>query len=215
MVRRTKAEALETRARIIDAAERVFLHKGVLSASLNDIATEAGVTRGAIYWHFKNKHDVFMAMVERGRLPFDMLSDQAEDPQEPDPLGKLEAFMVFVLRKVVTDPCHQRLVEIMFHKCEFSGENAQLLVRQQEKSRESCRRIGRMLANAVNRGQLPEHLDVCRASVWLHSQLTGVIMHWLLDPDSLDLALEADNIAGTTLCCLQHSHYLLQTPPAA
>ena len=72
MVRRTKSEALETRARILDAAEQVFLRKGVLSASLNDIASEAGVTRGAIYWHFKNKHDVFMAMVERGRLPFDI-----------------------------------------------------------------------------------------------------------------------------------------------
>ena len=38
MVRRTKAEAMETRTRILDAAEQVFHRKGVLSASLNDIA---------------------------------------------------------------------------------------------------------------------------------------------------------------------------------
>ncbi len=81
MVRRTKSEAMETRTQILDAAERVFQRDGVLSASLNDIATEAGVTRGAIYWHFKNKHDLFMAMVERGRLLFDILSEKAEDPE--------------------------------------------------------------------------------------------------------------------------------------
>ena len=69
MARRTKAEALETREQIIDAAERVFHKKGVSRSSLSDIAEEAGVTRGAIYWHFKNKHDIFVAMTERHRLP--------------------------------------------------------------------------------------------------------------------------------------------------
>src|SRR5690606_10590111 len=62
MARRTKAEAMETREQILDAAELVFHRKGVSCTSLNDIAAEAGVTRGAIYWHFKNKHDVFIAM---------------------------------------------------------------------------------------------------------------------------------------------------------
>lgn len=214
MVRRTKSEALETRARILDAAEQVFQCKGVLSASLNDIAIEAGVTRGAIYWHFKNKHDVFMAMVERGRLPFDMLSEKFEDPGEPDPLGKLCEFMVFILQRVVREPGQQRLVEIMFHKCEFSGENQCLLALQRDKTRESCARIGRMLANAVQRGQLPENLDVQRSSIWLHSQLTGIIMQWLLDPQALDLAEEAPGIVGTALCCLKASPHLLRTPAA-
>ena len=63
MVRRTKAEAMETRTRILDAAEQVFHRKGVLSASLNDIASEAGVTRGAIYWHFKNKEGLMAAVI--------------------------------------------------------------------------------------------------------------------------------------------------------
>ena len=111
MVRRTKAEALQTRAQILDAAEQVFHRKGVLSASLKDIASEAGVTRGAIYWHFKNKHDVFMAMVDRSRLPFDSLAERAEDASEPDPLGRLREFMVFLLQQAVCDPGQRRLFE--------------------------------------------------------------------------------------------------------
>ena len=87
MVRRTKAEAMETRTHILDAAEHVFHRKGVLSASLNDIACEAGVTRGAIYWHFKNKHDVFVAMADRRRLPFEALAQRAGADDEVDPVS--------------------------------------------------------------------------------------------------------------------------------
>lgn len=204
MVRRTKSEALETRTRILDAAEQVFLHKGVLSASLNDIASEAGVTRGAIYWHFKNKHDLFMAMVERGRLLFDILSEKAEAPDEPDPLGRLAEFLRFLLQKVVNDPGQRRIFEIMFHKCEFSGENLALLGLQRDKCRESSSRLGRVLRNAIQREQLPANLDVDRSVVWLHSQLTGMIMYWLLDPESVDLGEQACGFVDTCLYSLAH-----------
>ena len=205
MVRRTKSDALETRARIIDAAEQVFHRKGVLSASLNDIATEAGVTRGAIYWHFKNKHDVFTAMVERGRLLFDMMSEKAEDPAEPDPLGKLTEFMVYLLQVVVNDPAQQRIFYIMFHKCEFSGDNLALQKKQRDTCRQSSSRMGRVLDNAIRCRQLPDTLDVPRAVVWLHSQLTGMIMFWLLDPESVDLASEAEYFVGASVHGLQYS----------
>src|SRR5215468_10863238 len=68
MVRRTKEEALETRNRILDAAERIFEKRGVSRTSLQDIAEAAGVTRGAIYWHFKGKDELFAAMMERATM---------------------------------------------------------------------------------------------------------------------------------------------------
>ncbi|MED5388130.1 MAG: TetR family transcriptional regulator [Pseudomonadota bacterium] len=205
MVRRTKAEALQTRALILDAAEQVFHRKGVLSASLKDIASEAGVTRGAIYWHFKNKHDVFMAMVDRSRLPFDNLSERAEDASEPDPLGRLREFMVYLLQQAVRDSSQRRLFEIMFQKCEFSGDNLDLLVRQREVCREASGRLARTFRNAMDRGQLPDTLDISKAVTWLHSQLTGVIMFWLLDPEVLDLEHAAADFVDTCLFALRSS----------
>src|SRR3954470_16660398 len=65
MVRRTKEEALATRHSILDAAELLFEKRGVSRTSLQDIAEAAGVTRGAIYWHFQGKEDLFTAMMER------------------------------------------------------------------------------------------------------------------------------------------------------
>ena len=65
MARRTKQEAAATRAALLDAAEEVFLERGVSRASLEVISRRAGVTRGALYWHFRNKGDLFRAMLER------------------------------------------------------------------------------------------------------------------------------------------------------
>ena len=72
----------------LDAAERVFFEKGVSRTSLADIAQEAGVTRGAIYWHFANKGDLFTAMFDRSLLPLDELVEASLDTKEPDPLGR-------------------------------------------------------------------------------------------------------------------------------
>ena len=65
MARRTKGEALETRHRILDVAERVFSERGVTRTSLADVAKAAGVTRGAIYWHFADKADLFAGTAAR------------------------------------------------------------------------------------------------------------------------------------------------------
>ncbi len=77
MVRRTKEEALETRSRIIDAAEQVFYVKGVANASLEEIAAAAELTRGAIYWHFKDKAELFDAMMQCVVLPVEEMLERS------------------------------------------------------------------------------------------------------------------------------------------
>ena len=65
MGRRTKVEAAQTRQEIIDAARRVFHERGVSRTSMENVAQAAGVSRGAIYWHFENKAALFYAMREQ------------------------------------------------------------------------------------------------------------------------------------------------------
>ena len=64
MARRTKEEALETRNALLDAAELVFELRGVAGTALQEVAETAGVTRGAVYWHFRDKADLFNAMMD-------------------------------------------------------------------------------------------------------------------------------------------------------
>ncbi len=64
-MRRTKEEAEETKERIVKASVRVFAEQGFSGAESSDIATQAGVTRGAIYRHFKNKEALTAEQLQR------------------------------------------------------------------------------------------------------------------------------------------------------
>src|SRR5688572_21914104 len=122
MVRRTKEEALETRSRILDAAEKVFHEKGVAHAGLEDIASAAKVTRGAIYWHFKDKAELFDAMMQRVVLPAEEMLEQAGQGGLDDPLELLRRATVEVLTRTAKDARMQRVFEIAYHKCEYVGD---------------------------------------------------------------------------------------------
>lgn len=55
----------DTRTRILDAAARVFSQDGFNRASLERVAADAGLTKGAVYWHFAGKSDLYLALCDR------------------------------------------------------------------------------------------------------------------------------------------------------
>ena len=131
MARRTKEEALATRHRLLDAAELLFQSQGVSQTSLQQIAEHAGATRGAIYWHFKDKAALFNAMMERVTLPLEA-AGRIDDHPDRDPLDVIEGAMVGALRQVTTDPQVRRVFEVATHKVEYAGETAPLQRRHLE-----------------------------------------------------------------------------------
>lgn len=60
----------ETKSKLLASAKQEFIEKGYMSASLRNICKNAGVTTGALYFFFKDKEDVFAALVEE---PLNML----------------------------------------------------------------------------------------------------------------------------------------------
>jgi TetR/AcrR family transcriptional regulator, repressor of the mexAB-oprM multidrug resistance operon len=88
-MRRTKEEAEQTRQAILDAAEALFLTNGVARTSLEMIARECGVTRGAVYWHFQNKAHLFHEMLSQIRIPADELTERLRVDGEEDSLQRL------------------------------------------------------------------------------------------------------------------------------
>lgn len=75
--RRTQAERSETTTdELVTAARRLFAEKGFAATSIEEIVRDAGVTRGALYHHFKRKEDVFEAVLCREQQ---MLSKRLRD----------------------------------------------------------------------------------------------------------------------------------------
>lgn len=209
MARRTKQEALETRAQIIDAAELCFFQKGVSHTSLADIAKHAGVTRGAIYWHFENKDEIFDALLTRARTPFQHLENASRDNEEPDPLGRLRALLIEVFRQTERDPSARRINEIVFHKCEYTDRMCDLREHMRVLRRQSLDKLESALRNAMTKQQLPERLDIPMAAHCLQAQLIGILDTWLLRPEDYSLAERAEQLANSMLDTLKYSPALL------
>ena len=187
MVRRTKEEAQATRKLILDTAEVVFHERGVARTSLNEIAQAAGLTRGAIYWHFKDKADLFNAMMERVTLPLEQTAHRSDDASLDDPLAYMRAAFLHALHLTATDPQVRRVFEIATHKVEYVDELKGVRDRHLAIRDECLLHAQRGVTLAMRRGLLPRRIPARAAALGMHALIDGLIQNWMLDPDAFDL----------------------------
>jgi len=199
VARRTRKEALETRGRILDAAERVFSRRGVSRTSLDDVARAAGVTRGAIYWHFKDKADLFGAMLARVALPMEEMLQRTSEAAGDDPLAHVRGRSVAVLRKVTGDARARRVFDVVAHKCEYVDEMAAVRRRINGMRANCLAQLESGFRHAIRRGLLPASVEPRAAAVGLHALVDGLITNWLVDPKYFADARAAERIVDRYL----------------
>ena len=187
MARKTKAEAQLTKDAILDAAEETFREKGVSSTRLEDIAQRAGCTRGAVYWHFKNKVDVLLAMFDRVTLPlFDGIRLLAETPQE-NPFGAWRTHLSESMRKIENDRHQQNVCDILMNRCELTDDLQAL--DEMEAQRKNCfiETTARLLEQARAKGQIDASINVHSIARAIHATIHGLIHMRLRQPGQFKL----------------------------
>lgn len=188
MVRRTRADAAATREAILDAAELVFLERGVSRSSLEHIAQRAGVTRGAIYWHFKDKSDLFAAMLDRVRLPMSEIAEAyRQGTGRRDPLGMLRELCMLALAKLDESETYRNVYSILTNRCEFAGEVNPAFERQLEIDNENLLKVENDFREAQSLGQLKPDVEPRIATLALYSLMHGIYLSWLRQPARFDI----------------------------
>lgn len=190
MVRKIKAESLATYDALLDAAEQEFSTKGVTRTTLSDVARTAGVTRGAIYWHFKDKNALFKAMCDRVFLPMQALLHEVSMAPDHDPIASLRQLMLHMLEQVTRDSRQRAVFDIMFHRCEKS-DDMEFVAHEEEKRSECLARLEHLLRQAVIQKKLPANTDTALAVQALNAYLIGLIYEWLMDTAAYDLGQHA------------------------
>ena len=203
MVRRTKSEAAATREALLDAALGVFRDRGVAHTSLEEVAAAAGVTRGAVYWHFKDKADLFTALCERVQLPMEAMLVLAGETRHDDPLGALRALAVDCLTRLANDPHTQAVFDVIFHKCEFVAGMASVAQRQHSADSGCLASVERLLKQAVALRQLPRDTDTRLAARCMNAYMVGVMHEWVQRPDAYDLKRAAPRMIDMLLAGLR------------
>lgn len=197
MARKTKEEALRTRQLLIESAIQQFALRGVTNTTLTDIADAAGVTRGAVYWHFASKTELFNEMWQQQPPLRDLIQHSLATENEQEPLNALRERFITGLRYIAANPRQRALMQILYQRCEFANDMlSENEIRQRIGFNYSL--IGGMLQRCVRNNILPAETNIEVILIVLHSAFSGLIKNWLLDPQCFDLYQQApalvDNI---------------------
>lgn len=188
MARRTKEEAQATREAILEAAAKVFVDKGVAKATLDAIAKEAGVTRGAIYWHFKNKLEVFAALHDQlYTSTIEIISNELNN-QHPDPLLQLQQLCLKLFDELQHNTQKRRILTIFFLRCDYSGDMAPFLEMQRKQKQKSFYNFAHFFQRAIDQGQLSGEISPMDLTRMLTFYLTGIATEYLRYPDLFEHA---------------------------
>ncbi|CAE6896036.1 MULTISPECIES: TetR family transcriptional regulator [Pseudomonas] len=185
-MRRTKEDAEKTRHTILAAAEHLFLERGVAHTSLEQVARHAGVTRGAVYWHFQNKAHLFHEMLNQVRLPLEPLAQQLAEVDGLVSLQLLRDLCIEAMANLVLDDQRRRILTVLLRRCEFTEE-----LREAEERHEAF--VNQFIALCEQQFALPSVQPLLQpgitsrlASRALHAMLVGLFSDWLRDPNLFD-----------------------------
>lgn len=176
MVRKTKEESERTYHALLDAALELFTQRGSEGTTLNDIARQVNMTRGAVYWHFQNKGDIIMALWNRHALMMQeqFVKDLNVEPNA-DPAENLRSALVGCVRSLTNTPLQHQVIRIVLNSLQVTNtEDAlQKFLRQigavfYEGIYSNCRKL-------EEQNRLAAGLDARHASLGLWSYLNGII----------------------------------------
>ena len=212
MARRTKAECEATRNALLDAAEAVFLEQGVSRTSLEQIARHAGMTRGALYWHFKDKDALFDAVHQRAQVTSEELLEQLSSVSDhSNPLEALRENFRQVF-KVLSQPRVQRVHTILLFRREFYDQ-----VTTGGNTRDITLECLSRLTQTLERMQKAGYVLTCPPDIaarTIHSTTSGLIHEWLRAPDSFNLCDEGGRVMEWILDSLLPASRLPPSPSA-
>ncbi len=164
-MRRTKDEAEETKKNIVEAAVELFEVNGYEATRIEDIAERAGLTRGAVYWHFKTKIDLYSYIFTMFEKRLDKLIAESEQ-QTASPISRLRWFIVnMITRQEILLGFRQMKIAAMSN-FEFMRTSNILQKKGEKTALKYMKVLAQIVTEGIAAGEVREDVDPVHAA-WL------------------------------------------------
>jgi TetR/AcrR family transcriptional regulator, acrAB operon repressor len=178
-MRKTKEEAAVTRQSVLDAALVVFSEKGYAATKLEDIAERAGMTRGAIYWHFENKAVLYQTLVREvsSRVESVMMQAIEEGGSFVEIARRL---LVRSLTYLEDDEQYRLVMELTLFKTARLPELEEGLQMKMQGINATIETLANFVQEGIRAGELRDDLNPRETATSFFSLQNGLVMTWLL-----------------------------------
>lgn len=183
----------DTRTRILEAGKRMFAELGYAHASLDKVAASAGMTKGAVYWHFSGKQDLFLAILEHSlqqqlrQLPAQM--EQLFTAKDP------EAALADWLQAQFECLEQEEGGSMLFLEFITSSREPDVRRKLREVHSRILDGVGTMLEDMQQKGIITHELDPRAMSLAIDALLKGYVIEWLIDPERCESRVLFQTIA--------------------
>lgn len=192
---------LDTRSRILLAARRVFAREGYAGATLDAIAAQASLTKGAVYWHFTNKNDLFLALMEE-QIDSNMtvIPEQVQASLSVSGEAGIAQLLGGILAHIQSMP---DWVQLYFEFVTQSREQEVQDMLSTEAYQKGLARSQELVQQLQAHGQIKPELDAFVVATFWTALVDGLMLHWKIDRDRIDPAAMAPELAKILWAGLQ------------
>jgi TetR/AcrR family acrAB operon transcriptional repressor len=180
-MKKSKTEALKTKAALIDAGLRVFARDGYAESRLATISSETGMTRGAFYWHFKDKADLLNQIDRRESARLDGLVIEALPPGD-SPFTKLRSLLWMVIDNFYESETFRLYIDVTWHKLS-TGHFNKIMPSKITFVQGFLNLLEKLLRDARQAGEVKNGLDVPLAAFHLSCLINGFYRLYFAAPD--------------------------------
>jgi TetR/AcrR family transcriptional regulator, acrAB operon repressor len=201
-MRRTKEEAVVTRDTLLEAALTLFSTKGYAATSIDDITKVAGLTRGALYYHFQSKADLYNILVEEVSANGVNIVEQAV--AEGGTFTEiLKRIFVRQLTFIENDKKARAVMELALFKTGSHPELQTGRERQIEAGKAMIDGIAQAMQIGVLSGELRNDITPKEMALSFLAFQNGIIYMWFTSPTSFSLKASAETFTSVLLSGLE------------
>ena len=201
-MRRTKEEAEQTRRDILAAALSTFSRLGYDRTRLEDIGEAAGVTRGAIYHHFRSKAGLFLALVEEASARGNQAIETAI--QEGGSVTEItRRILIYSMNLLEEDNRFREVTALTLSLQVTSPDLAPLVERRYEEARLLVDNIGQFIQMGQTQGEFDPDVDPATAARAMLAYQNGLAMLWFANPEAFSIKDSAPALADLFVRGLQ------------
>ncbi len=194
MPRRTKQEAEETRENILNAALDVIYEKGYARSTFVDIANQIKLTKGAVYWHFKNKPDMFLAL---GRQMEDKIETTLQRViDKTHTLNDLKQMLLKMILLIAEDEQLRKYYQIVFYRMEWTEELLPIKEFFDNQDELMLEWIVEILHHAQTKNRILEEKSIHHISKALYALVNGLTAYCITDVNNGNESMSQIVLAG-------------------